>query len=204
MRLAAALLAAGASTRFGRPKALLLWRGESFVRRLARELAAVAEPVLVVVPPAADAMLRELADGGTLTVVNPRPETGMGGSLAAAVRELRRRAPACEGVLVALVDQPLASRDQFALLAQAAAAGSGWAASDYGDGVCGPPAVLPRAAFDEIERLEEDRGARALLARAGVRVARVPFADGRWDVDSPADYERLLASAAARGGGDDA
>lgn len=204
MKLAAALLAAGASTRFGRPKALLLWRGESFVRRLARELAAVADPVLVVVPPAAGAILGELAGGDAVALVNPRPAGGMGSSLAAAVRDLQRRAPACEGLLVALVDQPLAARDHFALLAQAAASGGGWAASDYGDGVCGPPAVLPRVAFDEVAQLEGDRGARALLARAGERVARIPFADGRWDVDSPADYERLLASAATRGGDGDA
>lgn len=199
MKLAAALLAAGGSTRFGRPKALLDFRGSTFLRTLARELAAVADPVLVVAPPAAaNAFARELAGTGARLVVNPWAARGMGSSLAAAARALAARSPASDALLVALVDQPLADRALFARLAQAAEAGSGWAASDYGDGAIGPPAVLPRAAFAALARLAGERGARDLLAEQGERVARVAFPGGRRDVDTPGDYERLLELDAGR------
>jgi molybdenum cofactor cytidylyltransferase len=204
VKLAAALLAAGASSRFGQPKALLRFRGTSLVRHLAGELAAVADPVFVVVPPAANAFARALAGSGAQLIVNPWAARGLGSSLAAAARAASRRAPAADGLLVALVDQPLVDRELLGRLARAASAGAGWSASDYGDGAIGPPAVLPRAAFAELERLDGERGARALLERERDRLHLVDFADGRWDVDSPADYERLLALDAERGGGADA
>jgi len=199
VRIAGALLAAGAASRLGRPKGLLRFRGRSFVRRLADELAAVACPVVVVVAPGDDAAARELAGAAVETAVNPRPERGLGSSLAAAVEAVRRRVPEADALLVALVDQPLADRALFAALADAARR-TGWAACDYGDGEGGPPAVLPRAAFDELARLTGDRGARDLLRREGARVDRVPFPGGRFDVDTPGDYARLPGA----GDGDEA
>jgi molybdenum cofactor cytidylyltransferase len=204
VRLAAALLAAGGSTRFGPPKAFLPFRGQSLLRGLALELATVADPVVVVAPPGANAFARELAGSGAELIVNPWAARGMGSSLAAAVRALVLRAPEVDALLVALVDQPLVDRDLLKRLVHSAANGSGWAACDYGDAAIGPPAILPRAAFEALARLDGERGARDLLAAAGARVARVDFPGGRWDVDTPADYERLLAFAAGRGGGSDA
>lgn len=193
MKLAAALLAAGSSRRFGRPKAFLEFRGRSLLRGLATELAAVADPVIVVAPPSANAFARELEGTGVKLVVNPWAERGMGSSLAAATRALVLRSPASEALLVALVDQPLVTRHLLERLVRAAEATGGWAACDYGDDEIGPPAVFPRAAFPELERLDGDRGARALLEARRDAIARVEFSDGRCDVDTPADYERLLA-----------
>jgi len=193
VKVAAALLAAGASTRLGRPKALLEWRGATFVRRLATELAAVASPVLVVAPPKAGPIAAELSGTGARVVVNPRAARGLGGSLAIAARALETFGPEADALLVALVDQPLAGRELFASLVAAAESGSGWAASDYGDGPIGPPALFPRAAFEELRSLSGERGARALLEHERERLALVPFADGRHDIDTEADFARLAA-----------
>ena len=46
--IAGIILAAGASSRMGTPKALLEYRGETFVDRLVRVLGAVCDPVIVV------------------------------------------------------------------------------------------------------------------------------------------------------------
>jgi CTP:molybdopterin cytidylyltransferase MocA len=193
VRLAGALLAAGGSTRLGRAKAFLELGGETFLARLARELAAIASPVIVVVPPRSPAYGRTVEACGARAVVNPNPARGMGSSLAVAAAALRPWAPDADALLVALVDQPLADRELFARLRDATAAGLGFAASDYGDGALGPPAVFPRTAFPALRALTGDRDARALLERAGDRVARVPFPGGRFDVDTAADYARLLA-----------
>ena len=50
-RLAALIACGGASLRMGSPKAGLTWRGEAFLARLARQLATVASPVVVVAAP---------------------------------------------------------------------------------------------------------------------------------------------------------
>jgi molybdenum cofactor cytidylyltransferase len=192
MKLAGALLAAGGSTRLGRPKAFLELEGVSFVRRLAGELAAVASPALVIAPPTAGPFAREIQGTGARLVVNHRPQRGIGFSLAVAVQAVEQFAPETEALLVALVDQPLADRALFTSLRAAAAGGSGWATSEY-VGAIGPPALFPREAFEELAALDGDRGARALLERAGELVARVPFPGGALDVDTEADYERLVS-----------
>jgi molybdenum cofactor cytidylyltransferase len=194
VNVAGALLAAGRSSRFGRAKAFAELDGVTFLRRLAGELAAVASPVLVVAPPDSARYEREIEDLDVSVVTNPDPERGMGSSIAAAAGELARAAPGADALLVALVDQPRAERAHFARLIEAAAVASGWAASDYGGGVFGPPALFPRAAFAALARLDGDHGARDLLAGAGAELALVDFPDGRFDVDTPADYERLVAS----------
>ncbi|HEX9799197.1 MAG TPA: NTP transferase domain-containing protein [Thermoanaerobaculia bacterium] len=199
MRPAGALLAAGAATRFGRPKALLEIGGKSFLRRLADELAAVAAPVLVVAPPGAAGFAAALAGSAAEILVHPAPQRGLGSSLALAAREVRERGP--RPLLVALVDQPLAGRELFARLVAAAENGSGWAASDYGGGPIGPPAVFPSTALTELAALDGDRGARHLLARERHRLALVAFPGGRYDVDMPADLARLTKLGTGTGEG---
>jgi CTP:molybdopterin cytidylyltransferase MocA len=196
----AALLAAGASRRLGgRPKALLEIDGVSLARRLTDELAAVASPVLVVVPPGAPAFAAALSGSAGDLVVNPAPERGLGASLAVAARVALQRGP--RPLLVALVDQPLADRALFARLVAVAEAGAGWAACDYGGSVTGPPALFPAAALDELAELDGDRGARDLLARERARLALVDFPGGRYDVDTPADVERLTKLGGGTGEG---
>ena len=72
MKIAALILAAGASSRMGAPKALLAFEGETFLQRLRRMFAAHCEPVLVVGSPSSTF---------PVDVVNPLPERGMLSSL---------------------------------------------------------------------------------------------------------------------------
>jgi CTP:molybdopterin cytidylyltransferase MocA len=199
MSVAGALLAAGGSRRLGRPKALVESRGLTLVRRAALELAAVCSPLLVVAPPKAGAIALELEGLGARLVVNRLPARGMGSSIATAARALATIAPEAQALLVALVDQPLVDRALLARLIDAAGR-DGWAACDYGDGVIGPPALFPRAAFAAVAALSGDRGARELLLAARDRLALVPFPGGVVDVDTLADYERLAASDGAGSG----
>lgn len=200
MKPAAALLAAGSSTRLGRPKAFLEIDGTTFLRRLVDELAAVAAPVIVVLPPDDERYLSELAGSPAVPIRNPDPRRGMGSSIACAAEIVDERHAAAPALLVALVDQPFANRELFSALIAAAAGGRGWAASDYGE-TFGPPALFPRSALGELARLSGDRGARALLARHRESLAMVPFPAGRYDVDTPEDLERLTKLGGGTGDG---
>jgi len=200
-RPAAILLAAGSSTRLGQEKQELSYRGKSFLRRLAIELGAIASPLVVVLPESRRDLARELNGLETETVFPPSVQAGMGVSLALGARALLARHE-LHGVIVALVDQPLADRRLFAVLERTALGGSGWAASDYGNGAWGVPARFPAAAIAELTALSGDRGAKALLEARRERgeLLLVPFPGGRFDVDSEADYARLLELAGEAGG----
>ncbi len=99
--IAGIILAAGASSRMGSPKALLDYRGETFIQRLVRVLSAVCDPVIVVLGYHAE-VLRPAIPDATI-VVNPAPERGQLSSLQTGLAALP---PNAEGFLFTPVDSP--------------------------------------------------------------------------------------------------
>lgn len=187
---AAVVLAAGGSTRLGRPKQLLTRAGEALVHRAAR-LALETAPVqlLVVVGAGGDAVVQALQGIRCECVDNPAWQRGLAGSLLAAGSRLRREAAP---VLVLSCDQPALERRHLqALLQGAQASASRCAAAWHGD-LLGVPAVVPRAWFDDAAQVEGgDRGfgrrLRQLSAGAafGLRAPELEL-----DIDTPRDLER--------------
>ncbi len=100
--IAGIILAAGASSRMGSPKALLDYRGETFIERLVRVLSLVCHPVTVVLGYHAAAIRTCIGDAASV-VINPAPERGQLSSLQTALAALP---PDAEGFLFTPVDSP--------------------------------------------------------------------------------------------------
>ena len=194
-RVGAVVLAAGASSRLGTPKQLLVHEGEALVRRAARAaITAGADPVLVVL--GADAShVRVALDGlaGVHAVENERWSDGLASSLAAGVRALLVAAPV-DAVLVTLADQPLVGATELSALLARFGEADRIVAAEYA-GTIGVPAVIGREHADALLALSGDRGAGAWLRSQGDRVARVPMPAAAMDVDTPDDAARLAAGA---------
>ncbi|MFI7608325.1 NTP transferase domain-containing protein [Micromonospora sp. NPDC049366] len=185
--VAGLLLAAGAGSRFGRPKALVEFAGEPLVRRGARLLVAGGcAPVHVVVGAGADDLP---AVPGATVVRNADWRRGMGRSLRHGLASMPEHVAA---VVVALVDQPLLTTAAVARLRAAHAAGAALATATY-DGRPGHPVLLGRGSWPLLDRYATgDRGARDLLRARPDLVVRVPCDDAGdpWDVDTPSDLAR--------------
>ena len=106
------ILAAGASRRMRTPKALLDYRGETFVDRLIGLFAARTNPVIVVLGGNA-AEIRAAARRPARFVLNPDYESGMLGSLQCGLRAVP---PEASGVLLTLVDHPAVADSTVAAL----------------------------------------------------------------------------------------
>jgi len=188
MSLAAVLLAAGGSTRLGRPKQLLELNGETLVRRSAR-LAQEAgfDPVLVVLGARADDITPAL-EGLALTVIrNEGWEEGMASSIRAGISALPE---AVSGAVFLLCDQPAMDLGLLQRLRNAFEEDpSRPKACAYG-GSAGIPAIFPRSDFGALTALHGDKGAKTLLGEADL----VPFPGGESDLDTPEDLERWLIS----------
>jgi molybdenum cofactor cytidylyltransferase len=102
--IAGIILAAGASSRMGVPKALLDYRGETFLNRLIRVMGAVCDPVIVALGYHADE-IRSAARGRARFAVNPDASRGQLSSLQTALAEVSHEA---EGFLFMPVDCPAA------------------------------------------------------------------------------------------------
>ncbi len=108
MTVAAIVLAAGASTRMGRPKPLLPWGDGSLLAwELEELLRSCVDDIVVVTGAQADDVRRSLGGGARYCVFNPRWAEGRAGSLACGARALLDDTrPAPDAVVVQNVDQP--------------------------------------------------------------------------------------------------
>ena len=172
--LPAVVLAAGASTRMGSPKALVLLPDGS--RALDRIVAACREggcdPVLVVTGSDAEAVGAAARAAGAMEVENPSWARGRSTSVKAALPHL----PAgTQGILLFPVDHPLVEALVVRALLEAAAAHPGASAVVPVHGERrGHPVVLAASLFPEIAGLGDDEPLRDVVRRAGSAVLEVP------------------------------
>lgn len=182
MAVAGLVLAAGAGTRMGGPKALLVdGSGTRWVDRAVRVLAeGGCHPVIVVLGAAVTDV-----PGAIVTVADDWAE-GMGASLRAGLATLGDTAPDATAAVVALVDQPDLTPDAVGRVA-AASTRDVAAVATY-DGSMGHPISLGRAIWDDVAATAVgDAGARHWLRSHPDRLVAVPC-DGLGsarDVDSP-------------------
>lgn len=189
---AGVILAAGASTRMGRPKQLLEIGGQPLVARAAAAaLGAGLWPVVVVLGSRGEAVRPALARLPVLCVDNPAWTEGMASSIRAGVSALTGYSRALPGALLALCDQPALSAEIIGRLrAAAAAAPGGIAAARYG-GHVGAPACFGARHFSALKALTGEVGARQLLENLASSVAAIDLPELAADLDTPEDVARF-------------
>jgi molybdenum cofactor cytidylyltransferase len=191
------VLAAGGSSRLGRPKQLLLHEGKTLVRRMAEAaLAAGLSPVVVVLGARAQDVAAELEGLPVHTVHNPAWEAGMGSSLQVGMRALAEPAltgspETVEAALVMLCDQLRVEAPHLRALVEAFARTQALIVASGYEGARGVPALFSRSLFPELEALGPAQGARGVIAREPSRVVDVTLPDGGEDIDTAADLSRL-------------
>jgi molybdenum cofactor cytidylyltransferase len=188
------LLAAGASTRMGRPKQLLPVGGEPLLRRVAQvALLAPVSPVIVVLGAQAAAVTASLAGLDLHIVVNEQWQDGMGTSLNAGLNALASLAPGAGRVIIALGDQADFSVAHVNRLIEAQRqTGQPIVASSYRETLM-PPALFTSPYFPELSVLTGDTGARTLFKTHAAQVTAVPLTTHA-DLDSPEDYSRYTGN----------
>jgi molybdenum cofactor cytidylyltransferase len=193
------ILAAGASTRLGRPKQLVPFAGRSLLRHgAATALASVCRPVAVVLGAQADRLETELTGLSVTIVKNSKWETGISSSIHAGLAAMTLRggdggAGDVNSIVIMLCDQPLVSSGLLDRLVEVQGlTGRGIVAAEYG-GTVGVPALFGRQYFAELAALTGDRGAKGIMARHAADVERVPFPQGSLDIDTEEDCQRLRA-----------
>jgi len=188
------VLAAGAATRFGRPKQLAELDGIPLLEHaLGTITASPVGRVVVVLGSAADEIAAAVDLHGADPMVCARWEEGQSASLACGLAELA----SCEAVVVTLGDQPRVSPDAIRRVI-AARNGASAVRATYG-GEPGHPVLLEHDLFEALRDVSGDRGARNLLL--SVPVLDVPCDDlgGGEDVDTPAELDALRAGGPVSG-----
>lgn len=197
--IAGIVLAAGQSSRLGRPKQLLPVHGEPLIRHTLRHvLASSLDQLILVVGHEADEVRAAVADLPAACVFNPDAAAGQSTSVRAGLAAL---SPDVEAAVFILGDQPEVDPNVIdALIAAWRASGSAVVAPRYEDRT-GNPVLFDRRVFPELALLEGDAGARPVvrayqdsgeLHLVPVNGAAPP------DVDTEADYAALTAALSPR------
>lgn len=190
--VAAVILAAGGSSRFGRTKQLLEFEGCALIdRAIAAAIGAGCNPIAVVIGCDLEHVAPALADQDVCMVENRDWQLGIGTSIRTGVSRLCHGDPAPQAVVLLSCDQPFVNADLITQLVQQ------WrltnkpiVASSYSH-TLGIPALFDSSCFDELLQLPDESGAKPIILREIERVAAVHFPEGEKDIDTPDDYRRM-------------
>lgn len=192
------ILAAGASSRMGRPKMLLPWNDTTVIGHLIslwRELG--AEQIGVVVRPTDTALMTELDRLGCSPagrIVNPQPERGMFSSIVCAANWPGWR-PELARWVIALGDQPHLRANTLRQFLDFAAQNEGKVCQPaFGDRAA-HPVILPRPVFAHLKH-SPVATLKDFLNLAACRSVQYVINDQglTLDLDTPEDYIQAKAS----------
>jgi len=204
--ISAILLAAGDSTRMGRPKQIIELDGEPMAQKSLRALLDSPVDEIVVVLGNLHASIRErlsvdavvpgkTKQGGipVRSVVNERCCEGMGSSIKKGIEAL---SPGSEAAVIALADQPFIRPDTITALIEAfKASGLGIAIPRFRDRR-GHPVIFGAKYYEALRLLPPDRGANTIVRGSAGDVLSFDVEDEGIliDIDTPDDLARHASS----------
>lgn len=191
--IAAIITAAGRSSRMGRPKATLPFRGSTFLGVVIDACRGDGlSPIVVAVGDDCDKLLSGNSLSDIEIVHNLDADLGPIGSIAAGIGILNR---SVDAAVVWPVDQPHVRQATLSALVAAFERSRDSVVVPTFGGAGGHPVLLPRAVFPLCLAAARDRSTlRDVLRTNADRVVRLPVEDAAVinDIDTPSDYESLL------------
>ena len=188
--VAGVILAAGESSRYGSVKQLLDWRGEPFVRAVARTaLEAGCLPVVVVTGAHEDRVEAAVQGLKVRIVHNANWQEGQSSSIRAGLVGLEGAGAA----IFLLADQPQVTASVLRALMEKHAEGLYPILAPMVMDRRANPVLFDRSTFHDLAAIQGDVGGRAIFHRH--RVEYLPWQDDRLllDVDTPEMYQRLIS-----------
>ena len=188
--IAGVVLAGGASTRFGKPKQLLDYKGEPFIRRIAKTALAVKLfPVVIVIGAVTDPITKVIEDLEVEVAHNKNWESGQSTSLKVGVNAILGR---CSAAIFLMSDMPLVSpellnrmkiiymREQVPVIVPRV------------NGQRTNPVLFSESCFNDLLSIQGDQGGRAIFDRYPIRWLDVDDPRLLIDVDDGESYKKLI------------
>lgn len=190
--IGAVILAAGSSSRLGKPKQVLRLGDGTLLRHSA--LAALrggCSPVVVVTGAYAEECSSAVHGLDVRIIFNRHWERGMASSVRSGIEALVQLAPRTAAVVLMVCDQPYISGDVISrIIAAHLATDSTVIASTYA-GTFGVPALFTKSLFNELTHLKGNAGAKHVIMQYATETHFVSFPGGEVDVDTADDLVAL-------------
>ena len=190
-RIAGIVLAAGGSTRFGRTKQLLDWKGIPLCRHVVNiVLESGLSPIVVVTGSDQDQVKKALEGIPVNLVNNPDWENGQSTSVRVGIESL----PAgIGGAVFVLIDQPFISTELINKIRTKQALNQAKIIHPQVNDQPANPVLFDYSLFEVLRNLEGDTGGRILFKEYPPRVFAWKDDRIRMDIDTPEDYQAMLS-----------
>lgn len=187
------ILAAGSSSRLGRPKQLVKFQNKLLLQHVIDTITPFHFNPGILVLGANAHKIQESINPKKVTVLeNEHWSEGISSSIRLGVSESLKLNDSLDGILFLLSDQPFVSRELIEELIEKHSNGNQQIiACSYKDDV-GVPAIFGKSFFPELMKLEGDVGAKKIIAQNSENVQCVVFKNGSFDVDTEEDVQELL------------
>lgn len=189
---AVVLLAAGTSSRLGRPKQLLPYKSTTLIRERVntiRQAFPELEQLIVVTGASREAVLEALQGTTFKEAFNASFENGMGSSVKTGLEALSK---GTQAAFFLLVDQPLISQNHLLKMAKRWEQDPEKVVAAAYSGILGVPAIFSQLYFQKLLVLEGDKGARKVLSQMNEQdIIRYHLPEAAVDIDSEKDLQHL-------------
>ncbi len=186
------ILAAGSSSRLGQPKQLISFGGRSLLQRVIDEADQyLFNPKVLMLGAKDELIYSKLKLGGFSHLTNEQWQDGMGTSIQKGSQHALKLFPDLQHLMILLSDQPFVTGEVMDKLMESHLGNQqGITASQYGENI-GVPAIFSKPFFEHLLALSGDQGAKKIMLDAGEDLYLVDFPKGEFDIDTPADVQRL-------------
>lgn len=187
------LLAAGGSTRMGKPKQLLPWGNQTLIEHQIETLLKTDHPVHVVIGSNSDLIIPVIQKYPINIFINSDWESGMASSISLGISQIIQKNLDANGVLITLLDQPLITTSYLEKMLDDFQSGlQQILVSHSASGWTGVPVLFDKFYFKELTELSHDEGAKKIVKRHEEYVIFLEGGELLEDMDTPETYQQLL------------
>lgn len=196
MNTAIIILAAGASSRMGAPKQLLLVDGKTLIKRICETAMDTPCHPIVTVLGANRNLIRKETDRMPITVIdNPQWENGMSSSIKMGLAGAYMTEKAIEAAIFLTVDMPYVNAELINKMIEKAESDEKIeiVACKY-DSQMGIPVLFKRTLFTDLLELTGDEGAKKIVMKNKDKTAFINFPEGKLDLDTIDEYRNFVSN----------
>ncbi|MEP6805790.1 MAG: nucleotidyltransferase family protein [Flavobacterium sp.] len=193
-KTAIVILAAGNSSRLGKPKQLLSYKNTSLLKNTISQGSLVQNTVIIVVTGANHELAeREITASKATVIFNPDWQSGMSTSISKGLTEILRLYPEIEKCIFSVCDQPFVTTAIFEnLISEHNITNNGIVASAYSE-TLGTPVLFHKKYFNELLNLKGQEGAKKIINKFHDDTTSISFEKGNIDIDTEEDYLKLIS-----------
>ncbi|MFP4846155.1 NTP transferase domain-containing protein [Winogradskyella sp. PE311] len=191
MNIAIIILAAGSSSRMKEPKQLLTIRKKTLLGiAIENALNSKCSKVFCVLGANAELIKNSINNYEIETIVNTEYNKGLSSSIIKGIEHIKPKL--FDAAIIMLADQPNLHSDYLDKLIKIFKANQEKIIASNYSGINGVPAIFPKRTFQQLLKLNGDKGAKEFLNSGLIIVKSIQSKDELIDIDTKHDYNKYL------------